>query len=1203
MKYSIIIPTYNHVELLKTCIESIIAYTDLSDCEIIVVANGCTDGTEQYIKEMVKIEKSFFYLWYDDPMGYTKSVNEGIPAAIGEYIVLLNNDTVLLPQQKNKWLEMLVAPFLRDEKMAITGPMKEKTETIDRKFILFFCAMVKKSIFDELGLLDEIFSPGYGEDSVTGDTPVVIRRNGIVDIFPIADLYRKSEDGRDLIENVEVFTRSGWAKLNFSYRHTVKKPIYRVRTRSSQINITGDHCLFRNGKEVKVSELKVGDKIDLQTDLPLPKGFLTQKDAWEQGFFAAEGSVSIHDKMVIDSRSGNLCKQSLSSVSVCQYGDIGSERIDRVCKEWGWAKYECNAGETSTHEKYYLASLIGPNKRQKAKKLYNRYYTKNQEKRVPVEILNSDNETIQNFIDGYITGDGHICNRKWRRTELSFCTKSPTLAYGVQLLFKKLGRHTALNTRKDKRNIFNVRILNGKNPDTKKNPGLELKEDDGTIREIVEVTHLYCDENGYTQVYDINTDDGTFVTGPGGIIAHNTDYAFRAEDAGYKIQQVPDDNDYSFYGDKLRTGVFPIYHAGNQTFKDHPDPELIHRNNAIIKERYGKKAVMGTDNICPVTKQNCDDETCTVGAECNVSGNNITRPVDDIPPLLFKSTDVKQETYAYGWPIENVVRESFKYGEPIESKNLSKVDAWTSLDEKLAREKFIKDGWIKSFQHLEENDTVAVINIERAKTIDGFMGDKELEYLAKLASTAKVFIEIGSWHGKSSRAIADNLPEGGVLYCVDTWKGSENEQETHHASAKDRRGDGAFFWFLESCFDLIQKGKIIPLRMHSMNAINFLLGKLYADVIFIDANHTYECVKDDIRFWKSVVKKDGILCGHDYGTPNPELDGVTKAVNEMFPNVQIEPYTSIWVMDYSKKEEKPKGPNGENWNDWWEGEIKVTGKVTQEREPCVFDCFPFNNELDILEIRLNELYDVVDRFIIVEAKETHSGKPKELVFNANLKRFEKFLNKITYLVIEKFPDYLYKASGSDSDNNWARERYQRDYIMEGLKDCQPNDLVIISDCDEIPKASVVNAIKGAGIADEYALQMDLYYYNFNTKGVDRWDEAKIAKYKIVKQKSPCGIRYSKEGMVMGYGGWHFSYFGSVNDVINKIQSTAHQEYNTPYYTNARQIGTLISNGQDVFMRNNVKFTHSSYVKGEDLPKWVSEQNNPLWDKYANPNNS
>ncbi len=161
IKFSIIIPTYNHCEdLLKPCIESILKFTEMSNVEVIVVANGCTDNTKEYVENL---GDKFKLIWSDIPLGYTKATNLGIKESRGEFIVLLNNDTLLLTQNKNRWLDMMEQK-LKNPNMGLTGPLELYDKYADMSILIFFCVMIKKEVFDKIGLLDEIFSPGGGED-------------------------------------------------------------------------------------------------------------------------------------------------------------------------------------------------------------------------------------------------------------------------------------------------------------------------------------------------------------------------------------------------------------------------------------------------------------------------------------------------------------------------------------------------------------------------------------------------------------------------------------------------------------------------------------------------------------------------------------------------------------------------------------------------------------------------------------------------------------------------------------------------------------------------------------------------------------------------------------------------------------------------------------------------------------------------------
>lgn len=158
---SIIVPTYNHCyDLLKPCLESIIKYTDLTNVEVIVVANGCKDNTEEYVLSLR--QKNIDLLWFDEGLGFIKATNEGIKAAKGDIIVFLNNDVVLLEQPKNSWLDRLVKP-LKDD-VGVTCPVKIWSPDAERDFAVFFCSAIRKDMFDKVGLLDEVFHPGYGDD-------------------------------------------------------------------------------------------------------------------------------------------------------------------------------------------------------------------------------------------------------------------------------------------------------------------------------------------------------------------------------------------------------------------------------------------------------------------------------------------------------------------------------------------------------------------------------------------------------------------------------------------------------------------------------------------------------------------------------------------------------------------------------------------------------------------------------------------------------------------------------------------------------------------------------------------------------------------------------------------------------------------------------------------------------------------------------
>jgi glycosyltransferase involved in cell wall biosynthesis len=204
MRYSIVIPTYNHCEdLLKPCLESIFKYTDMTDVELVISANGCTDNTDAYLKELTQrftsigFENHIRVVWNDRPLGYAAACNEGIVATRTDKIVLLNNDVVLLPQAKSQWLQMLDQP-LSNLKCGISGVLKLHSEVTQRDFIVFFCVMIRRQVFSQLGLLDIGFEVGGSEDI---DFCARAERAG----FEISECFEKSWDGMQWVNIFPIY--------------------------------------------------------------------------------------------------------------------------------------------------------------------------------------------------------------------------------------------------------------------------------------------------------------------------------------------------------------------------------------------------------------------------------------------------------------------------------------------------------------------------------------------------------------------------------------------------------------------------------------------------------------------------------------------------------------------------------------------------------------------------------------------------------------------------------------------------------------------------------------------------------------------------------------------------------------------------------------------------------------------------------------
>ncbi len=225
---------------------------------------------------------------------------------------------------------------------------------------------------------------------------------------------------------------------------------------------------------------------------------------------------------------------------------------------------------------------------------------------------------------------------------------------------------------------------------------------------------------------------------------------------------------------------------------------------------------------------------------------------------------------------------------------------------------------------------------------------------------------------------------------------------------------------------------------------------------------------------------------------------------------------------------------------------------------AIFDCFPFFNELDVIEIRFRELYDVVDRFVLCESTLTHGGQPKPLYFQENRERFAPFLDKITALVCGN-PSQ--KEPGQDM--NWTRERNQRNFLTNGIGAAHSDDVIITTDADEIVSREKIEEIKNIDQGKLYTLEMQAYWYYANLTSDPKWTLGKAIRFGSLHSKFQGNLSYARnsgtEGCIFG-AGWHLSYMGGYDRVKQKLQSFAHQEFNAEQYTNDRHIKDIVRFG-------------------------------------------
>jgi hypothetical protein len=248
----------------------------------------------------------------------------------------------------------------------------------------------------------------------------------------------------------------------------------------------------------------------------------------------------------------------------------------------------------------------------------------------------------------------------------------------------------------------------------------------------------------------------------------------------------------------------------------------------------------------------------------------------------------------------------------------------------------------------------------------------------------------------------------------------------------------------------------------------------------------------------------------------------------------------------------------------------------------IVDCFPFFDELDLIEIRFEELAGVVDRFVVAESPVSHLGLPKPLYFRDNASRFRRFAGKVEHLVVEP----------PQTDDQWVREGFQRDALKRAVKDLPPNALVFISDADEIFRPSAM--LDAASRARFAFLEMDLYLCFMNLRRKQpKWLKAFCAPAQDIlvmdlslprwKEHAYLQEKNLPEDSIVTNAGWHFSWLPGVEGVVKKLQITPHTEMR-PWLERLDEIKASLAKGETFFL------TGESLERAElaDLPEAVGK---------------
>jgi|TARA_B100001059_G_C17811487_1_gene572558 beta-1,4-mannosyl-glycoprotein beta-1,4-N-acetylglucosaminyltransferase len=255
---------------------------------------------------------------------------------------------------------------------------------------------------------------------------------------------------------------------------------------------------------------------------------------------------------------------------------------------------------------------------------------------------------------------------------------------------------------------------------------------------------------------------------------------------------------------------------------------------------------------------------------------------------------------------------------------------------------------------------------------------------------------------------------------------------------------------------------------------------------------------------------------------------------------------------------------------------------------AIYDCFQYFDEDHMVDLRLNVLDKYVDYFVISESTKTHQGKEKKINFDIN--KFPKFKDKIKFLVADyKEKINFNKHVGGES----PIEQHQRNFLINGVKNASPDDLIILSDSDEIPDLSKLNSINENKKFIAFSQQMFMYKINLQNLNESDWIGSRIVKKKYIstmqnlrnlKFKKYPFWRIDKRNLQIIKGGWHFSYLQTPSQILNKIKSFSHGEFNNNNI-NEKNIEEKILKNEDIFNRGiNLK----KIDLDENYPQYILE---------------
>ena len=273
----------------------------------------------------------------------------------------------------------------------------------------------------------------------------------------------------------------------------------------------------------------------------------------------------------------------------------------------------------------------------------------------------------------------------------------------------------------------------------------------------------------------------------------------------------------------------------------------------------------------------------------------------------------------------------------------------------------------------------------------------------------------------------------------------------------------------------------------------------------------------------------------------------------------------------------------------------------------IFDSFRFFNELDVLEVRFNLLYDLVDFFVITECPYTIMGDEKPLYYWDNRDRFDKFNDKVIHDIMDDIPDNFdnyverrgYHTPYNSIDRNcnqkyidiplrYQRDMYARDYTAYSIEKAgaKSDDVIITSDADEVINPLVLQSLDWFDKNNHYVALQRHFYYKFNILREENWMGSRICTWDTLRQTSVDQLRQNHHNSHrIESVGWHWSYFGNIDTIEQKLNACADSQHKS------KDLSDKVKMGRDPVGRSD---SYNPVPIDDSFPEYI--QNNQ--EKYA-----